>query len=259
EPLVVVDAGGLEPVSALDELPHGELHGDALVRDDVVPGPVDAAGRAGAGALVLVLAVEERLEREVGAVPLEPTPRVDVRVQVGQHVHRPRVLLPRPAQERRELLRGGRQVGRRDDAAPVDGRPGVLVRVGPALRRDRVLLRLRGAPRREHAALEHRRGVAEHEVHRAGDGAVAVELAELVRVQGVLVAVQAAAVDHGAVGAHAEGHRLLLLGARRVLHLEVLEDDPVARQGCTHAYVTHISKVKLSHDCLQSTAIESIT
>uniref|UniRef100_J3L4T3 Uncharacterized protein n=1 Tax=Oryza brachyantha TaxID=4533 RepID=J3L4T3_ORYBR len=215
------------------------------VRDAAVPGPADAGGGAGAGALVLVLAVEERLEREV-AVPREPPRRVDVRVQVGQHVHRARVLLPRPAQERRELLRHGRQVGRRHDAAPVDGGAGVLVRIGPALRRDRVLLRRRGAPRREHAALEHGRRVAEHEVHRAGDGAVAVELPELVRVQGVLVAVQAAAVDHGAVGARAEGPRLVLLGPRRVLHPEVLEDDPVARQGCTR-YASKINLVSIHH------------
>lgn len=104
----------------------------------------------------------------------------------------------------------------------MQGRARVLVRVRPALRGDRVLLAVRGPARGDHAVLEHDRRVAEDEVDGAGDEAVAVELPQLVRVEGVLVAVDAAAVDDGAVGAHAQGHRLVLLGPRRVLDPEVL-------------------------------------
>lgn len=232
EPLVVIHAGVLEPAPALDELPHGELQGHGPVSDDVVPRPADASGGAGPGALVLVLPVEQRPEREF-PVPLQPPFGVHVRAQERLHVNRAGVGLPGPAQERRERLGHGRQVAPRHDAAPLQRRARVLVRVLPALRRDRVLLGPHGPARGERAVLEHGRGVAEDEVHRAGDEAAAVELPELVRVERVLVPVHAAAADHGAVRAHTQGHRLVLLGPRRVLDLQVLQDDPVARHGCT--------------------------
>jgi len=116
----------------------------------------------------------------------------------------------------------------------VEGRARVLVGVLPALRGDRVLLAPQGQARRQRAALQHGGRVAEDEVDGAGHEALAVQVAERVRVQGVLVPVDAAAVGDGAVGAHAQRHRLVLRWPRRVLHPQVLQDDPVSRHGCTH-------------------------
>jgi len=97
-------------------------------------------------------------------------------------------------------------------------------------------------PRRgRRAALEHGGRVAEDEVDGAGHEALAVQVAERVRVQGVLVPVDAAAVGDGAVGAHAQRHRLVLRWPRRVLHPQVLQDDPVSRHGCMH----HSQKVSV--------------
>ena len=81
------------------------------------------------------------------------------------------------------------------------------------------------AARVEAAALQHGGGVAEDEVDGAVDVAVAVELAEGVRVQRVLVPREAAAVEGGEVGVHAQRHGLVLAWTRRVLHRQVTRQE----------------------------------
>ncbi|KAB8106844.1 hypothetical protein EE612_041350, partial [Oryza sativa] len=112
------------------------------------------------------------------------------------------------------------------DLAALDGDAGVLVGVLPALRREHVLLVGVRAARVEVAVLEHDGGVAEDEVHRAVDVAVAVELAKRVRVQRVLVAREAAPVERRQVGVHPQRHRLVLARPRRVLHRYVPRQKP---------------------------------
>ena len=88
------------------------------------------------------------------------------------------------------------------------------------------------AAREEEAVLEHGGGVAEDEVDGARDAAVAVEVAERVRVQRVLVALEGAAVEDGEVRVAPERHRLVLGRARRVLERQVPRDEAPAVHGC---------------------------
>lgn len=154
------------------------------------------------GALVLVLPVEQRIQGE-GAAPLQPPRGGDVVSYVRLHVHRPRVFLPWPAQESRDRPVRVRQVAARHHPAPLDGRAGVLVRVRAALCRHGVLLPGHSAARHKLAVLDDHGGVAKDEVNGAGDGAVAEELPQGVGVEGVLVALDLAAIDDGLIGADA--------------------------------------------------------
>lgn len=72
------------------------------------------------------------------------------------------------------------------------------------------------------AVLEDGRAIAEYEVDGARNGAVAVELAVDVGVQGVLVPVYLAVVDYRSVRGHTEGHSLVVLRTRGVFDPEVL-------------------------------------
>ncbi|PWZ33994.1 hypothetical protein Zm00014a_036117, partial [Zea mays] len=194
------------------------------------PGHPPARVRAGAG--VVVLGVEERAEREV-AVPRHPAGGVDQRVHLRLHDHRARVELPGPAEvggdgERRV----GGEVGRGGDGAALHRGARVLVRVGAPLRRHRVALPLHGQPRVEVAVLEHHGGVAEHVVHGAVDVAAAVELPEGVRVQRVLVRLEAALVERREVRAGAQRHRLVLRRPGRVPERHVHRNKPGPENSC---------------------------
>ena len=110
----------------------------------------------------------------------------------------------------------------------MDRNPGVLVRVGAALGGNRVLLLAHRPPRVDHAVLEDYGGVAEDEVDGAVDVALFVELTLGVDVEGVLVALEAAAVEDGEVGAGPEGHGLVVLGTGRVAECDALGDESLA-------------------------------
>lgn len=107
-----------------------------------------------------------------------------------------RVILPGPAQERAHPG----QIFGRPHGAVLDGQTGVLVRVELALRSDGVLLAGHGLLGQDIAVLEDDRGVAEDEVHRPVDRALAVELAVGVCVECVLECVHGAPVEERLIG-----------------------------------------------------------
>ncbi|BAS71791.1 Os01g0312600, partial [Oryza sativa Japonica Group] len=221
-----------EPYVAVDEVADGEGARLRRAGDDAVALPLDPVGRGGPGAGVLVLAVVERVEREVAA-PLEPPGGVDDAVELRLHEHRAGVLLPGAAEVGLEAGLDGEEVGGGGHLALLDGDAGVLVGVLPPLRGVDVALVGERAARVEVAALEDDGGVAEDEVDGAVDVALAEELAEGVDVEGVLVADEAAPVERRQVGAHAQRHRLVLRRAGRVLDRQVAGQEVVAHHSCT--------------------------
>lgn len=110
----------------------------------------------------------------------------------------------------------------------MDRNAGVLVRIGAALGGDRVLLLAHRPPSVDHAVLEDGCCVAEDEVHGAVDVAFFVELPLRVDVEGVLVALEAAAVEDGEIGARPEGHSLVVLGTSGVAECDALGNETVA-------------------------------
>jgi hypothetical protein len=254
------DPGGRQPGRAVDEPRHREALRFRGAVDDAVARPRNTPGQPSAGPVVHVLAEVKPVECVgAGGVPLHPSLRRHVRADVRHHHHHPGEGLPWPAQvrrrgeEQRRTVRDGRRGRRgreafcrrgRHEAAGVEDDAGALARIVPALRGDGVLLARQRHARPEVAALEHGGGIAEDEVHGAVDVAVAVELAVRMRVQRVLVPGDAAAVDDGAVGAHAQRHRLVPRRPRPVLHRHVAHHEPKPGRGCTQ------QQVRVQHSCV---------
>ncbi|RWW50514.1 hypothetical protein BHE74_00043207, partial [Ensete ventricosum] len=222
---------GSQPLVALDEGSRSEVARLRRVADHPEPRPSHPAAGVRPRPSVHVLAVVEGAQREA-AIPLQPPRRGDQAVEVRLHEHRPRVLLPRPAEVGGEVGLHRDKVRRRRHLAPLDGDAGVLVRVFPPLRREDVLLVRQRLPGVEVAVLEHHRRVAEDEVDGAVDIAFSVELAEGVDVEGVLVAYEAAPVEGGEVGADPESHGLVLAGACCVLYGDVSHEKSIANHSC---------------------------
>lgn len=86
----------------------------------------------------------------------------------------------------------------------------------------------------EVAVLEDDGGVAEDEIDGAVDVAFAVELAEGVDVEGVLVGDEAAAVESREVGAAAESHGLVFAGSRVVLEGDAFCYESVSHYSCKY-------------------------
>lgn len=167
----------------------------------MIPGPPYSPAQPRTGAIIAVLPVPQRAQPVIPR-PLQPPRRLHSGAQVRLHEHRPRVRLPWPAE-----VGGIRCV----NEAVVDRDARVLVGVLAPLRRDRHLLLRQRPSRVDVAALQHGEPVPEDEVDGAVDVALAVELAEGVGVQGVLVALDAAPEEGRTVGVHSEGHRLVVL------------------------------------------------
>ena len=89
-----------------------------------------------------------------------------------------------------------------------------------------------GAAGVEVAVLEDGGGVAEDEVDGAVDVAVAVELAEGVGVEGVLIPHKAAFIECRQVRTRPHRHRLVLAGPRRVLKRYSLRYEPIPHHSC---------------------------
>ncbi|RWW69731.1 hypothetical protein BHE74_00022651 [Ensete ventricosum] len=200
--------------------------------DLLVPFPCHPLRHRRPGATVADFGVEAGIQAEVPS-PWQPTLVVDEVVDLRLHDYGPRVLLPRPAEV--GPCRGScrRESPVRADGAVLEDGAGRLVPVLAALRGDDALLVCQGLPHEHQAVLEHDGGVAEHEVDGAGDGALPVELPLGVGVKRVLVAVHLTQVEDGLVRLHPQGHRLVLRRARRVLHSQVLADEPVADHRCS--------------------------
>lgn len=215
-----------EPLVAGDEVVDGEL-GRLVVAHVMKPGPSDAAVHGSARPAITIL-TEVHCFGAAGLSPgpFDPAGPVDERAKVGVHDDGAGVGPPRPSQEGARADAAGEELRRGDHRAVVHGEPGVLVGVAARLRREDVGLAGDGGAGDELARLEDGGGVAEDEVDGAGDGALAVELAERVRVERVLVALDAAPVRRRHVRAHPQRHRLPLRRPRRVPERHVPSHEP---------------------------------
>ena len=143
---------------------------------------------------ILKLCIKQCIEGKI-AIPLMPPSWINHVTNARLHNHSSRILLPWPPKKRLEASFHWLQIAAGTDPTLLDHYAGVLVRVEPALSRDRVLLARVGTPGLDGAVLEDDGGVAEDEVDGAGDEAVCEELAVVVDVEGVLVCKEVAAVE----------------------------------------------------------------
>lgn len=150
----------------------------------------------------------------------------------GLHHNGSGEFLPGPAEVAPNAVLDGLELAVGEDAAVVEDDARRLLLVGAALRGDDVLLVVERLPHHDHAVLEDGGGVAEDEVDRAGDDAAAVELAVGLRVESVLVALEPAVDEDGAVGLDAGRHCLVLLGACRVPESHCSADETVSLSNC---------------------------
>ena len=104
----------------------------------------------------------------------------------------------------------------------------------PAMCCHNAILVIHWLPNHHCAVLEHCSRVSKDEVNGATDGAVAVELAMGVDVEGVLVPIHLAVVEDGHVGTHAECHGLVLLGSCGVLEANVFGYEVVSNHSCNN-------------------------
>ena len=210
------------------EIPDRKLPGLRRARQNPIARPVHPPSGGGAGAGVHILGIIKRAESKI-PTPRKPALGINQSIKITLHDDRPRVLLPWPAQIRLERALDRPQVRRRRDTRVVDDNSCVLVRIGPGLSRDGVTLAAHRLSDEDVAVLKNGDGVATDEVDGAVDVAVAVELALRVDVQGVLVALEAAAVEDRVVGARPEGHGLVFRRSGGVLEGYVLSDEAVPR------------------------------
>lgn len=222
--------GVLEPRQAVDEDAGGELRGLGLA-DDAVSRPRHPLACAGAWPGVGVLGVVERLEPHV-AHPLRPPLRLDEVADDALHHHRPRVLLPWPAEVAGDLEADGEERLLRHDAAILEHDAGGHVGVGAPVRRHHVRLVVHRLPHRHEAALEHRRRVAEDVVDGPRHLAVPEELPVGVHVQRVLVPLELAVEEHRHVPLHVQRHRLVPLRPRRVHEPHRLAHESIPLRRC---------------------------
>nr|GMD18027.1 hypothetical protein ACMD2_20547 [Ipomoea batatas] len=138
----------------------------------------------------------------------------------------PKELLPWPPEVDLDGWVGGLEGGIREDIAVLDDRPAGRVAVLSTLGGHHAGLILHWLPHDHLAGLEDDRGVPEDEVDGARDGAGAVELAVGVGVEGVLVGVDVAVVDHGHVACNPKGHGLVLGWPGSVLDCKVPANEP---------------------------------
>ncbi|OAY84518.1 hypothetical protein ACMD2_15403 [Ananas comosus] len=219
-------SGAPNPLIAVQEGGHRVPGGVVAAGDGSVSGPAHPGGGVGAGALVVVLGVGQRLEAEV-AVPGEVSVAADEVADLRLHDDCVGVLAPGAAEVAADGELVGDEAAVGDDAAVVDDEAGGLVAVGAALRGDDVLLVVERAADDEDAVLEDGGGVAEDEVDGAGDDAVAVELPHRVRVERVLVALHPAVQENGPVRLHAQRHRLVLDRPCRVAESYARAHEPI--------------------------------
>jgi hypothetical protein len=241
----VRNPGVPQPCVPRDKILHGELRGLGDGHRRVHAIPRHPAVRRCTGPGVGELAVEQRAQR--GRIrPLQPPRRRDGAVQVALHHPHPCELPPRAAQVHRRAA----EVRRAGDPALLEGDAGVLVPVVPALSRDGVPLARDGLPGLDAAVLEDHGGVAEDEVHRAGDVVLGVELPVRLRVERVLVRLDIALVQHRAVAGDHERHRLALPWPGAVDDAQALADEARAQHNCNTKLTigTRTARVHLVHE-----------
>ncbi|GER24719.1 plant invertase/pectin methylesterase inhibitor, partial [Striga asiatica] len=218
------------PIIPEEKRRHSEIRGVRLI-DQMKPGPFHPSSRVRPGSRVVELRVVRGVEREIPN-PLAPPGRLNRPIHKRLHVNRPRVFLPWSAEVCLDSAIAGRQVFGCPDCTILDRDARVLVGVGSALGSNCVELPGHWEARPEAAALKNDGRVAEDEVDRAVDMAVAVELSEGVDVQCVLVSLEAAIVEDREIGPVSEGNCLVLGGARRVSDGDVGRDEVGGYHGC---------------------------
>jgi len=220
-PIIVGERCRIQPLIPVYELRHRKTV-SLIVLHQVKPSPIHSPIGPGPRPIIRVLAVVQRAQNlVVVSRPFRPPRRVDNVVNERLDVHCRGKVPPWPAQIGPGPPIAGREVVRGHDGAVLDRNSRDLVRVVAALGCDCVGLARRWQLRVDVAVLEDDCCIAEDEVDGARDVAVAVELAERVGVEGVLVAVDYATVDCREVRVDAQGHGLALGRAGRVLDCEV--------------------------------------
>ena len=197
-------------------------------------GPLDPATHRGTWPVVVVLGVVDRVRRG-GVLPWQPPLGVPHVGNRRLHEDDAGVRLPRTAQVRfHAACLGEIVVGRH--RARLEAEAPIAVGLVSPLRSEGVLLSLNRQAREDVAVLKHGRRVAENEVHRARDFALAVELPPELGVERVLVAAEGAAEHHGLIRIGQERHRLpqLLPRAGRVLDAEITGYEAPAENSCVH-------------------------
>ena len=155
--------------------------------------------------------------------------------QVALEVNMGGVFLPGSAEISFELCGVGFEVRGAVEGAALERVPRVLARIRLPLGRVRVLLpQDRGLLSNDSARLERDRTVSEYEVDGARDVGFAVKLAERVRVERVLPAIEGALVECGLVCTHTHCHRLVACRSSRVTGSECLADETRAFNNCAH-------------------------
>lgn len=240
------EASPLQPIPSPNKIPSRKRLRLRRAREHPKAPPRDPIRGPGPGPGVLILGVEERSEGKI-AIPHIPPGRINYVAYVTLHHDGPGIFLPGPAEVGREAGQDGEEVGGGANAALLDDDPRVLIGVVAALGGDHVALAGVGAAGVDVAVLEDDGCVAEDEVDGAGDEAARVELAEGVDVEGVLVGQHVAAVEGAEVRVHAEGHRLVLRRARRVLERDVTGQEPPAHHRCMHAELILVISMGKKH------------
>jgi hypothetical protein len=107
-----------------------------------------------------------------------------------------------------------------------------LTRLVPSLSCDDALLVVQRLPDDQFAVLENSNSIAKDEVNCACDGAVTVELALGVGIEGVLVTIYLAIVEDRHVSLDSECHGLVSYCSGRVLKSNVLGHEVISRYCC---------------------------
>lgn len=181
-------------------------------------GPSNSAQWWWAGTIVSILTIPQSSQSKV-SIPLEPASGLDLSTHVCVHEHGPGIFFPGPPQV--SGLGGINITVQYWKSCP-------LVRIFSALGRDSDFLHRQGFPSEYLAILEYGGTVTEYEVDGAMNVAFAIELAEGVGIESVLVAFHAAPVKGRLIRVHPEGNGLVVLGAGRVskCHISCYESFP---------------------------------
>lgn len=194
--------------------------------------PLNPGWRVSTGALVVVLVVGTRVLEGIPHPRHVPFGEEDI-VDVGIEDDNLGVCFPGSPQVR-EFGLYRCDLGFAGEVACLEDEGTGAIGFGPSSCCDHALLGVEGLSHDELAILEDSEGIAEDEVDGSADGAVAVELALGLDVEGVLEGVHLAVEEHRLVCCYSECHRLVLVRPRRVLEPYVLCHEVCTVHPCAH-------------------------
>lgn len=220
-----------QPWASSYEITHSKFRCLWRTSYHMIATPINPAARRWTRSSVLVLSIVQSLEGKI-AIPLKPPSWVNQSVQVTLQKNRAWILLPRSTQVCLDRTEDRFEVWPGHDTGVVNRNARVLIRVGPALCRDCVLLTVRGPSCVDHAVLEDDSGVAKNEVDGAVHVALFVELSLRVDVEGVLVAFEATTVENWEVSAWSEGYGLMVLWTSCVAECDATSNEAISSYRC---------------------------